>query len=219
MKKIKTLLFFLTVSIFLNCQQKEIKPTSINPNKFPISPCKEVMVIGKDSVKRKVMKETISFFVGTNCFVNDRGIIKLFISSDKKGNEVWKLYATIENEHMWSSRITPFFEVFNGDMVLVFYEDYMDKYLKMSPEQKQEVYTCTDQIIGDRVYEKPTRKDRWSSNFHIIQNENMREFYQGEIGDTISGRGQHRIYTRTSCKRKVTFYKDGTYEAINKSFY
>lgn len=210
----------LTLILFTSCKEKVtpqdlVKKEAIDLKKVPVLPCKEVTVIGKDSVKRKVMKEAVNFFLYTNCFINDRGIVNLFISKDDQGNEVWKMYSAIQDDHIMGRPPSPYFEDFDGDIVLVYDEAYqirrnkmyekLDEGDKATQEKVQAIRECIDQVIGNRVYQKPTRKDRWAKMLITPT-------------DTII-EGQSRSSTGTSCKRKVVFYKDGTYEAFTKGFY
>ena len=210
----------LIVIVFTGCKdnaipQDIVKEQPIDLNKVPVLPCKEVTVIGKDSVKRKVMKESIRFFLGTHCFINNRGIVNLYISKDDQGNEVWKMYSEIEDNHITGTIPSPYFEDFDGDIVLVFDEAYQMKSNKMydrlnegdsaTQDEVQAIRACIDQVIGNRVYQRPTRKDRWAKMLITPT-------------DTII-EGINRDYTGTSCKRKVVFYKDGTYEAFTEGFY
>ncbi|MDW5289684.1 hypothetical protein R6X41_12735 [Formosa sp. PL04] len=160
------------------------------------------------------MKEAIRFFLSTHCFINNRGIVNLYISINNQGNEEWKMYTAIENDHMIAGIPSPYFEDFGGDIVLVYDESYQkirnNMYNKLEEgdeeiqDQIQIIRECIDQFLGNRVYERPTREDRWSKMIITPT-------------DTII-EGQNRSYTGTSCKRRVVFYDDGTYEAFTTGF-
>ena len=209
----KTLIGVLLFSIFFTgCKKKvnnnTISESPINQNKIPVFPCEEVELIGKDPMKSKIMKETINFFLGNHCFTNNRGIVRLYVSADRESNEVWTMYSDIEDRHMRTSSVSNLFEVFNGDIVLIYGIDYENENNKLTEEEKQNTRMCIDQVIGNRVYQRPTRKDRWSNEFFIEQ----------ESGDTIR-LGQSRASTGTSCKRRVVFHDDGSYEVISQDLY
>ncbi|MDW5289683.1 hypothetical protein [Formosa sp. PL04] len=154
------------------------------------------------------MKETINFFLSTHCFINNRGIVRLHISADRESNEVWTMYSDIEDWHLRRSDVTPLFEDFDGDIVLIFGINHEAENKKRTEEERQRMRTCIDQVIGNRVYQRPTREDRWSSEITIA----------GPTGDTLRI-GQSRSSTGTSCKRRVVFYDDGTYKASTTGFY
>jgi hypothetical protein len=195
---------FLIFILLTGCKQTVNKTEPLNHKLIPILPCKQVEVIGTNKVKQKVIKDAIRFFLGTNCFINNLGIIRVFISKDDKGNEVWLMYSAINDRHMEESQVTPLFEDFFGDIVLVYDINYEVENKKLSEEEKQEIRVCMDQIIGNRVYQRPTRTDRWTDT-----SKRPEEF----IG-TTTPRGMSRESTGTSCKRKVVFYKDGTYSVL-----
>ncbi len=206
MKALYLIIPTLMVVLYVGCKPKiNNDKATIVAESIPMLPCKEFKVIGKNPVKRKVMKETIEFFLGKNCFINNRGIVRLYISSDKRGNEVWSMYSSIDNRHIWfEESVTPLFEVFDGDIVLIYKTDTEALITKMSTVERKKIQECIDRIIGDRVYERPKRKDRWTNEFLGPNNPNPR--------------GIDRGYTGTDCKRRVVFTKDGSYKEI-KTFY
>lgn len=191
---------FLVIILLIGCKQKANKNEHINHKLLPILPCKQVEIIGNNKVKQKVIQETISFFLHTHCFINNLGIIRLYVSEDNKGNEVWLMYSSIDDRHMRAGRVTPLFDDFRGDIVLVYDINYEVENKKLSEEDKLEIRLCIDQIIGDRVYQRPTRTDRWTDRKPAPTETNPR--------------GQSRAYTGTTCKRKVIIYKNGTYDVV-----
>lgn len=196
-KFLSTLL--LLFILLTGCKEKKNnqEEKSFNIHSVPISPCRQIKLIGKDSLKRKIMKETIDFFLVKNCFANNRGIVMLIISLDKRGNEVWTMYSAIEDKHMWRSQVTPLFEDFDGDIVMIYDKNYVVENSKMSEQEQQAMRECMDQVIGNRVYQRPTRKDRWTERFFVFE------------GDTIR-QGQGRGSTGTACKRIIVFNEDET---------
>lgn len=189
----KSIVLLAITVLFLGCKKTTTK------NSIPHLPCQEMIVIGKDLVKIKVMREAILYLLRENCFVNNKGIVKLFISSDENGNEVWDIYSTIENNHMdsWST-VTPFFEVFQGDIVMIYPEGYKARFKAMSESDRNKIRMCNDEIIGNRVYEKTTRTDRWTN-----------EYFGPEIE---TPQGMNRAYIGPDCKMQVVFDGNGNYE-------
>ncbi len=198
----------LISTLFIGCKEStnvvNLKTEVASTNTFksiPTLPCKEYEAIGKNLLKQKVMKETINFFLIKNCFINNRGIIRLFISFDEDKNEVWSMYSSIDDRHMWGVTITPFFEVFNGDIVLIYKDDYKSVNKKTSKEERKKIRECIDQIIGNRVYQRPTRKDRWTNEYLGPNNPNPQGINRGETG--------------TDCKRRVIFDGNGGYKVVD----
>jgi len=198
-------IFLIVILISISsCADKTPKEQKKKLEDLPTLPCKEVKIIGSNNLKSEVIKESIDFFLSTNCFINDKGVINLYISYDCKGNEVWDIYSLIENRHMIenASFFTPVFEDFNGDIVFIYDANQKNKNRKMTHAQKQKIRLCMDEIIGNRVYEISTRKDRWANSVMM--------------GDyKLPPRGVSRGSSGTTCRRKIIFYEDGErYEEI-----
>jgi len=151
------------------------------------------------------MKKTIRSFWGTECFTKNRGIIRLHISQDSSGNEVWEVRTIIEDEHMWGKvhAYTPVFEDFLGSIVLITNEKRIKENSKLGETQQQEIRLCIDDVIGDRVYQRPKRQDRWTSQ---------------TVNGVRLSRGNDSENTDTSCMQKIVFYSNKSYEVIHDAF-
>jgi len=160
---------------------------------IPAAPCRQVD-LNIDTTKRRILDNFISACHRENYFVNDKGIIHLYIYTDAKGLTNWKLYPRIDD--WYKDNPTPTFAVYKDYIILVYPADVNGR-VQTTPEPVP-VNKCLEDIIGDRVYLSPTRTDRWVPPYKMLGI------------DRISTQGNRVFTTGGGGGIYVTFFKDGT---------
>ena len=175
----------------------------LNLNTFAQSgyppPCVEAKLvkIDTDPNKRKILFDFIQ-----NCernqWKNDKGIVLLREYQDEKGRPCWLLLPSIDDGY----KDNPLnrFASFNGDIILVFDAD-SNKNVKPVEGDKSRLNQCLEQIIGDRVYTRPTIKSRWTDNVMPFTNRKLK-------------RGASRISGGNGGSLIIIFNSDGSYEKL-----
>ncbi|MVM30745.1 hypothetical protein GO755_11940 [Spirosoma sp. HMF4905] len=163
-------------------------------------PCTEVQQVKIDTnkVKRKVLIDFIHHPVQSNGFnsIYDKGIVHLYEFHNSQGQLCWYLSGLIDDSYK-DNPPNRFADV-SGDIVLIYEADSTGRPLKTTGD-KVAKNRCLEQIIGDRVFTRPTIRTRWTSDVlpHINRKRNE---------------GNHRNITGNGGSILVIFNKDGTYK-------
>ncbi len=186
--------FLLIVSLFVFLSSKAGAQQGYPP------PCTEVEQVNllTDSVKRRILYEFIQSCLNENGFSvrYNKGIVYLTQYTNEEGKPCWDLYARIDDSY--KDNPPSQFMDFQGDIVLVYQGDEKRRPLKAAKD-KEVLNKCLEKIIGDRVFTRPTTKERWTSDVMPISN---RPRKIGNSRDMTGGAGQIAII----------FNSDGTYE-------
>ncbi|WP_044207838.1 hypothetical protein [Flammeovirga sp. OC4] len=196
-QQIVNIAFILLFSIY-GCK----KPLQREGKDVSITPCQSVHFIHEDTTTRRLMKETISSFVMNGLFRNDKGIVELRIFHDSVGNERWYITAIIEDRYKYTSDVTPVFEEFRGDVILIYDDELKEERENLSDSEKKQIRECQSIIISDRLYAKVERQFRWSTD---------------RMGDRKI-QGARREATGWPATRIYIFYKDGRYELESQTY-
>jgi hypothetical protein len=162
---------------------------------IPAPPCRQVD-LNIDTTKRRILDNFITACSRDNYFVHDKGIILLEIYTNAKGLTNWILTPRINDSY--KDNPTPTFAVFNDYIILVYRADVNGRV--ETTTEPAPVNKCLEDIIGDRVYLRPTRRDRWVPPYKMLGTDRIST--QGRRGDTTGGGGAIH----------VLFYKNGTYK-------
>jgi hypothetical protein len=162
---------------------------------IPAPPCRQVD-LKIDTTKRRILNNFISACNRENYFVQDKGIIHLIIYTDAKGLTNWRLSPWIDDWYKYNP--TPTFAVYDDYIILVYAADVNGR-KQIAPEPAP-VNKCLEDIIGDRVYLSPTRKDRWVPPYKMLGS------------GRISTEGRRRDVTGGGGEIHILFYKNGTYK-------
>lgn len=187
----------MVVNLFCILNFALATPTYAQVGNLP--PCNGVMQvkIATDSLKEKILNKFISDCVNNNWFNRsyDKGIIHLYEYFDTKGNLCWYLSPLIDDRY--KDNPPNRFSDFRGDIILVYDADSTGR-VRMTAGDKDAKNHCLEQIIGDRVFTRPTQKTRWTSDVIPYINKNRSE-------------GNRRIMTGGGGAIIVRFTKDGKY--------
>jgi hypothetical protein len=162
---------------------------------IPAAPCRQVD-LGIDTTKRRILKNFIDECDKEKYFVYDKGIIHLYVYTDAKGLTNWILAPHIDD--WYKNNPTASFAVFDDYIILVYAADANAR-VEMNPEPEP-VNRCLQDIIGDRVYLRPTIRRRWVPPYKMPGMD--RVFTEGKRRDVTGGGGSIH----------VLFYKNGTYK-------
>ncbi|WP_461102653.1 hypothetical protein [Spirosoma koreense] len=133
-----------------------------------------------------------------NQWKNDKGIVLLREYQNEQGKTCWLLLPSIDDSY--KDNPPSRFASFNGDIILVFEAD-ANRNVKPAVGDKPRLNHCLEQIIGDRVYIRPTIKSRWTDNVMPITNRKME-------------RGASRISGGNGGSLIIIFNEDGSYEKL-----
>lgn len=160
-------------------------------------PCKEVERIDleSDPVKSKILFDYICY-CETKEWKNDKGIVMLIEFINEDGKQCWLLVPSIDDRY--KDNPPRKFATFHGDIVLIFEGDRMHN-IKPASGDKDELNSCLEQLIGDRVYIRPTVKTRWADGFRPFTNEKIEE-------------GRRWTYGGNGGTLMIIFNGDGTYK-------
>lgn len=160
---------------------------------IPASPCQQIDII-TNREQGKIIRDFVSSSVRDHYFINNKGIISLHRYRNVNGDSVWHLTPMIDNSY--EDNPPTKFSTFGGDIILVYDADEKGN-IDQNPSAK--LYNaCLADVIGNRVYPRPTRKDRWINETIF----NGRKINQGAQWDSTGNRGDIM----------VIFKKDGSYE-------
>ena len=124
-------------------------------------PCNDVKQIklDTDSKKRQILYDFVRS-CERNQWKNDKGIVLIRKYQNEQGKSCWLLLPSIDDSY--KDNPPDRFASFNGDIILVFDADSNGKNIKPTVGDKNRLNQCLEQIIGDRVYTRPTIKSRWT---------------------------------------------------------
>jgi hypothetical protein len=164
-----------------------------------LAPCQEVkqVTIATDSVKRKLLFDYIRQCSTNNSFNSDydKGILHLYEFQDSKNRLCWILYPRIDD--YYKDNPPTKFSDFDGDIVLVYEADSTGRAIENKGDIPA-INRCLEQIIGDRVFTRPSIRTRWTSDVLPFINQKRNH-------------GNSRISTGGGQAIKVRFNKDNTY--------
>lgn len=117
---------------------------------------------------------------------------------NEEGKLCWLLIPNIDDQYKGNppNRFTSF----NGDIILVFDADSMQN-IKTNTGDKDRLNKCLEQIIGDRVYTRPTTKSRWTDMIRPYTDIKMEE-------------GTRRISVGNGGALIIIFNDDGSYKKL-----
>ncbi|WP_461112598.1 hypothetical protein [Spirosoma jeollabukense] len=163
-------------------------------------PCTEVkqVKLDTDQTKRQILSEFVNRCVSNSSWKNDKGIVLLREYQNEQGKTCWLLLPSIDDSY--KDNPPSRFASFNGDIILVFEAD-SNRNVKPAVGDKSRLNQCLEQIIGDRVYTRPTIKSRWTDNVMPITNRKME-------------RGASRISGGNGGSLIIIFNADGSYEKL-----
>ncbi|MBB6461710.1 hypothetical protein [Flammeovirga kamogawensis] len=151
-----------------------------------------------------MIRKTISEFVKYDLFRNNRGIVQISIYPDSLGGEKWYITAKIEDDYQRYNDVSSIIEDFHGDLIHYYYEDKASilKRKNRSENDKDKIRNCLEYAIGNRVYQRPTKKKRWS---------------RLKMGERELG-GVNRAKTGWPATKTVLFNAKGEYTVLNWSY-
>jgi hypothetical protein len=162
-------------------------------------PCDEVkqVKLDTDQTKGQILYDFIR-----NCerneWKNDKGIVLLREYQNEQGKSCWLLLPSIDDSY--KDNPPRRFASFNGDIILVFDADSKHN-VKLVEGDKNRLNQCLAQIIGDRVYTRPTIKSRWTDNVMPLTNRKMKS-------------GARRISGGNGGSLIIIFNSDGSYQKL-----
>ena len=163
-------------------------------------PCDEAKLVklDTDSKKRQILIDFIQ-----NCernqWKNNKGIVLLREYQNDQGKPCWLLLPSIDDSYRDSPPNR--FASFNGDIILISEAESNGLVVKPSAGDKNRLNQCLEQIIGDRVYTRPTIKTRWTDMVLPFTNRKME-------------RGAGRISGGNGGSLIIVFNPDGSYEKL-----
>ncbi len=163
-------------------------------------PCNEVKQVRIDFAltKRQILTEFIGNCVRNNYWRNDKGIVLLREYQNEEGKQCWLLLPSIDDGY--KDNPPNRFATFNGDIILIF--DATSKgMLNESTGNRSALNQCLEQIIGDRVYIRPTATSRWTDMVLPFTNRKMKE-------------GARRISGGNGGSLIIIFNADGSYQKL-----
>jgi hypothetical protein len=162
-------------------------------------PCDEVkqVKLDTDTSKRQILSDFIRA-CEQNEWKNDKGIVLLREYQNEQGKYCWLLIPSIDDRYKDNPPAR--FASFNGDIILVFDADSTGN-IKVAQGDKNALNQCLEQIIGDRVYIRPTIKTRWTDNVVPFTNRKMKV-------------GARRISAGNGGSLIIIFNGDGSYKKL-----
>ena len=183
--------------IFMMTMLSTLDGTSQAVDTIPAVPCQQVTLATDTShaIKRKILSDFIDSALREKYFVNNKGIVHLYQYQTSQGDSVWRLYPTIEDEYRDNPPTK--FSVFHGDIVLIYDADQQGS-AQQNPNPEA-FNACLEDVIGNRVYSRPTREDRWTDEV---------------FGKRKMKSGAQRAVIDHAKDQIVVFYKDGTHRVL-----
>jgi hypothetical protein len=163
-------------------------------------PCNDVkqVKLDTDPMKRQILFDFIRA-CAQNQWKNDKGIVLLREYQNEQGKFCWLLSPSIDDSY--KDNPPNRFASFNGDIVLVFDAESNEPVPQSTVGDKDRLNQCLEQIIGDRVYTRPTIKTRWTDNVMPFTNRKMK-------------RGASRISGGNGGSLIIIFNPDGSYKKL-----
>jgi hypothetical protein len=164
---------------------------------IPAPPCEYVELVGGDTSKYNILKGFVNEMERKNYFQNDKGIVIMTRYRNEEGDSVWMLNPMIDDRYQDNPPTK--FSIFGTGWIVLVYED--NQYNQASGTSDPKAYNkCLEDIIGNRVYLRPKRTDRWTKEYKFAG----RLYNQGAIRVKIDhGKGQ-----------KVVFDQKGGHEVL-----
>ena len=163
-------------------------------------PCNEVQltdIVAKSSAKQQVLADYIKS-CEQNSWRNDKGVVILYQYRNFQDQTCWYLSSSMDDRY--KDNPPRKFMDFEGDIVLI-YDGKPGGSSRDTTLNKNALNHCLEQIIGDRVYIRPTLKSRWTNGVLPISNHKLtvcrRHIYGGNGGALI-----------------IVFTSDGSYQKI-----
>lgn len=191
----KRLLTWCSVLLHIGLLTPSAYAQSGNPR-----PCNEVQQVRVDTAlsQRLILTEFISSCVRNNYWRNDKGIVLLREYQNEEGKQCWLLLPGIDDGYKDNPPTR--FATFNGDIILIF-EATSKGMLKESTSNRSALNQCLYQIIGDRVYIRPTATSRWTDMVLPFTNRKMKE-------------GTRRISGGNGGSLIIIFNADGSFQKL-----
>lgn len=162
-------------------------------------PCDEVKQI--DIAPGSIKKSIISKFIQEcerNWWKTDKGIIHLAEYKNEQGKLCWLLQQRIDDSY--KDNPPDQFADFDGDIILIFEAD-SNRNIIPTKKNRDALNRCLEQIVGDRVYIRPTIKTRWTSSVLPITNKKLKV-------------GRRRIRGGNGGSLIIIFNADGSFEQL-----
>ncbi len=165
----------------------------------PTLPCNEVerVDLESDQVKSKILVDYI-YYCESKEWKNDKGIVILTEYTNEDGKYCWSLTPSIDDSY--KDNPPKKFATFKGDIILIFQGGRIPN-AKPDSGDKDKLNGCLEQLIGDRVYIRPTTKGRWADGFRPFTTEKIKE-------------GRRRISMGNGGGLIIIFNGDGTYKKL-----
>ena len=164
-------------------------------------PCDEVKLVKLDTnaQKRQILADFISSCIRNHYWLNNKGIVLLNQYQNQQGKQCWLLLPSIDDSY--KDNPPNRFASFEGDIILIFETESNGFITKPTGDDKSRLNQCLEQIIGDRIYSRPTIKTRWTDMVLPISNRKLE-------------RGASRISAGNGGSLIIIFNPDGSYEKL-----
>lgn len=163
-------------------------------------PCNEAQlkdIVVQSPTKRQILADYIKS-CEQKLWSNDKGIVMLYQYHNQQDQLCWYLSSSIDDRY--KDNPPRQFMDFEGDIVLI-YNGKPGEIRSDTTINKNALNHCLEQIIGDRVYIRPTTKSRWTNGVLPISNHKL----------TV---GRRRISAGNGGALIIVFTSDGTYQKI-----
>jgi hypothetical protein len=120
-------------------------------------PCRQITIT--DTTQQRLLYNFITESVRHSYFVNDKGVVVItrFIHEQNK-RPSWLIEAVIDDRYKDNPPVE--WAIFNRDVIL-FYDTKSSQFDVLKHEATPELLRCLDEVIGDRLYIRPPKRDRW----------------------------------------------------------
>jgi hypothetical protein len=194
-----TFLFICTVLSELSTRAQPWEPFTnsvqytidADNDSIQIEPCEFEQIVNTVQ-KREVMERYIQRLYDSRAWDHDKGIITIDRKKLARGKEQWMLNFVIDDRY--KDNPARHFSIYDGDIILIYNDS--DEVIKWDSVERRAYVNCLETVIGDRVYNRPEPKWRWSN---MVFN-----------GQRLTGR--RRSFTGRGYSSFVVFKKDGSYE-------
>jgi hypothetical protein len=165
MKKLTIFMFFCSISICLHAQNlyADLKKIDV------ISP-----------VISTILREYQSECSRNRFFYEDKGIVKVVVFQDSLNRQVYRLSALIDDRYL--DNPTNEYLTIGADVFLFYHGDKEGNEIKNVLKNNE--IECLKKLVGDRVYIRPLKADRWVE-YQGINNQTLRTktrtIYAGNI--------------------------------------
>lgn len=163
-------------------------------------PCDQVkqVKLDTDQNKRLILIDFIRNCVQNRYWVNDKGVVLLREYQNEEGKQCWLLLPSIDDSY--KDNPPSRFASLDGDIILVFDADSKRNVIPTTGD-KALLNQCLEQIIGNRVYSRPSVKSRWTDMVLPFTNRKMKE-------------GAHRHEVGNDGSLIIIFNSDGSYKKL-----